>query len=291
MTLTGQEPAQLSKELRQYARSRSRPYYDQAADQKAASAYYRGIAPGADPAAFFDQLSRTLARTHVHQLGYNPSANLYPWVDLHPDGALHSIYSGHAMDVAKTIRQDYWNLQQTGARQSITVAGALAHPETAAAAIAVDEASRAFNCEHVVPQSWFHKSNPMRGDLHHLFACEPSCNSARGNLPYYDFPDYPRAIRSQCGRVDHDANHFEPEAGKGAVARATLYFLLRYPGVIDNYTRADLPTLLKWHHEHPPDLYEKHRNAAIAAVQGDRNPLIDHPEWADSIDFSRGLAS
>ncbi|MCE0446644.1 endonuclease [Streptomyces tricolor] len=39
-----------------------------------------------------------------------------------------------------------------------------------------------------MPQSWFAKREPMRGDLHHLFACEPECNSFRGNIPYTDFP-------------------------------------------------------------------------------------------------------
>lgn len=34
------------------------------------------------------------------------------------------------------------------------------------------------NCEHVVPQSWFDRNQPMRGDLHHLFACNPSCNKS-----------------------------------------------------------------------------------------------------------------
>lgn len=35
--------------------------------------------------------------------------------------------------------------------------------------------------------------------------------------------------------------------------------------------------------------YERHRNQAILEVQGNRNPLIDHPEWAEHIKFSRGL--
>jgi endonuclease I len=48
-----------------------------------------------------------------------------------------------------------------------------------------------FNCEHVVPQSWYAKAEPMRGDLHHLFACEPRCNSFRSNIPYFDFADFP----------------------------------------------------------------------------------------------------
>ena len=49
------------------------------------------------------------------------------------------------------------------------------------------EAQLPYNCEHVVPQSWFAHKEPMRGDLHHLFACESGCNSFRSNIPYFDF--------------------------------------------------------------------------------------------------------
>ena len=73
------------------------------------------------------------------------------------------------------------------------------------------------------------KREPMRGDLHHLFACESGCNSFRGNIPYFDFPDFEEAVREECGK--RVANKFEPAGGKGAVARATLYFLLRYPEI------------------------------------------------------------
>lgn len=148
-----------------------------------------------------------------------------------------------------------------------------------------------FNCEHIVPQSWFRKREPMRGDLHHLFACEPDCNSFRGNIPYFDFRDFGEAIRSDCGKKE--GNRFEPGAGKGIVARATLYFLLRYPGEIQANAQelpADrLKVLLDWHRIFPPGEYERHRNQAIFEAQGNRNPLIDFPEWGDRIDFAQGL--
>jgi endonuclease G, mitochondrial len=41
----------------------------------------------------------------------------------------------------------------------------------------------------VVPQPWFAKREPMRGDLHHLFACESRCNAFRGNTPFFDFAE------------------------------------------------------------------------------------------------------
>jgi endonuclease I len=36
--------------------------------------------------------------------------------------------------------------------------------------------------------------------------------------------------------------------------------------------------------------YERHRNFAIAELQGNRNPLIDHPDWAERIDFTAAWA-
>jgi endonuclease I len=153
------------------------------------------------------------------------------------------------------------------------------------------EANLPYNCEHVVPQSWFGKREPMRGDLHHLFACETECNGFRGNVPYFDFADFEEVIRDACGKLE--ATGFEPAAGKGPVARATLYFLLRYPGEINQstkeYTVDRIQQMLQWHRRFKVGRYEQHRNAAIFEKQGNRNPLIDFPEWADDIDFARGL--
>jgi len=44
-----------------------------------------------------------------------------------------------------------------------------------------------------------------------------------------------------------------------------------------------LGTLLQWHHEDPPDSLELYRNDIVYSFQGNRNPFIDHPEWADCL--------
>lgn len=36
--------------------------------------------------------------------------------------------------------------------------------------LALLETRLPFTCEYVVPRSWFDEREPMRGDLHHLFA-------------------------------------------------------------------------------------------------------------------------
>jgi endonuclease I len=131
----------------------------------------------------------------------------------------------------------------------------------------------------------------MRGDLHHLFACKPGCNSSRRDKAYYDFADYGAGSSDECGKGK--PHKFEPNHSKGAVARATLYFLLRYPREVNDAQREfeieRLPILIQWAQQSKPDLYEKHRNMTIYEKQGNRNPLIDYPEWVDKIDFRPGF--
>ncbi len=274
-----------------------RPYYDEAADQAARDRYYAALSPSLSPAKRFQQLHALLRDTHTTQLSYQAARldHLYPWVDLREEDGqrrLHSIYSGIAFDPETFIREDL-TISARLAAQVRELAMTERSLEALEARINLLEAQSPFNCEHVVPQSWFDKRSPMREDLHHLFACEANCNSFRSNIPYYQFPPEEEAFRSACGRRDSASTKFEPVAGKGVVARATLYFVLRYPRLIGNgrreLARERLPILLDWHQAEPVTHYELHRNAAIAAVQGNRNPLIDHPEWATEIDFEQGF--
>jgi len=157
-----------------------------------------------------------------------------------------------------------------------------------------------YNCEHVVPQSWFGKAEPMRGDLHHLFACESRCNSFRGNTPFVELshwppepeqaaePDLPDgvvadAVRPDCGKRTNAG--FEPDQGEGVAARALLFVTLRYPEVIepDELDPARYDDLLAWHAQDPVAEWERHRNATIHERQGNRNPFIDHPDRAAAL--------
>jgi endonuclease G len=252
-----------------------RPYLDPQDDERAA-AYYAALPNGGTPQARFLALSDLLTRTHTQTPRYDPAAEVYPWVDLWPDGKLRSLYSAREHAPEELIRAD----RAAQERRAALAAREGLNPEAL-------EAALPYNCEHVVPQSWFGAREPMRGDLHHLFACEPDCNSFRGNTPYFDFPDYGEALRSDCGR--RDPGEFEPAHGKGAAARATLYFLLRYPGVVRQYAERHLATLLAWHVTDPPGDWERHRNAAIFMRQGNRNPLIDRPDWGAEVAFMEGL--
>lgn len=278
----------LEEALQEYRSFSDREYYNADRDAAARQAYYQDIDWSQGGAALFEQLSSKVIGSHTTTLDYRPSKYVYPWVDLHPDGQLRSIYSNTAMSATRAIIED-WEIgqRQRQAENAMVFAQAAFSPEAAATAFAAQEAA-ALNCEHVVPQSWFSKTQPARGDLHHLFACESRCNSWRGNLPFDELKKANDDWRNQCGAVGPDRT-FEPAGGKGPAARATLYFLLRYPGVVGRYNDEDLAMLVDWSQKYPPTLWEKHRNQAIEELQGNRNPLIDFPEMASAIDFRRGL--
>ncbi|MGC0378946.1 endonuclease [Streptomyces sp. SAI-229] len=263
-------------------------YYDARADAAARDAYYAGVDTGAGGEELREALAELLKETHERRPSYDPSRMVYPWVDLHPDRRLRSVYSGKTFSPEEFIRADIAaETARLRGLQEFLLRESSAGPAELAAELDALEASLPFNCEHVVPQSWFRKREPMRGDLHHLFACEVTCNSFRSNIPYMDFPQFDEARREDCGL--REGNGFEPAHHRGAVARATLYFLLRYPKLVgdnEEFTEDRLPILLDWHQREPATEYELHRNAAIAEIQGNRNPFIDHPEWATDIDFS-----
>jgi endonuclease I/V8-like Glu-specific endopeptidase len=275
------------------------PYYSKVKDEADAQQYYGALGqlPN-NPQQAYTALRQLVASTHTTSVSYDKTrkTHLYPWVDLHQNGSkrlLFSIYSGKSIDPeellikemeieARIIGDEYYSLG----------------PEAVFEKLQTLEAQSLFNCEHTVPQSWFNKDEPMRGDLHHLFTCESNCNSFRGNTPYFQFDPLDEVFRDDCGRREPGGAgpaKFEPAAGKGAVARATFYFLLRYPGKIGDVAtelpKSRLNVLKQWATQSPPDLWEKHRNAAIFAVQGNRNPLIDRPEWLDKIDFAAGFGT
>ncbi|HEX8737693.1 MAG TPA: endonuclease [Pyrinomonadaceae bacterium] len=282
--------------IAEFQAAAERPYYDAEADGAAREEYYRDIQTnGLNERDFYQELSGLLKKTHTSGKSYKPAVHLYPWVDLHEDGAerrLKSIYSEQDFDPAELIAADFRIEREREELHRSMLANTkgfgMINEEHQFNLI---EAAMPYNCEHVVPQSWFLKKEPMRGDLHHLFACEIRCNGFRGNTPYFDFPDFHEVIKQDCGKSEE--NKFEPAAGKGAVARATLYFLLRYPGEINRtsreYTEDRIEAILKWHRDNAVTRHEKHRNAAIHEKQGNRNPLIDFPEWAERIDFMQGL--
>jgi deoxyribonuclease I len=270
-------------------------YYDQKQDELWIEHYYCDIKMnGSTPTQLFRELHQLTTRTHKFKHPYYVSKDqyLYTWVDLYVDGKLKSIYSGEQKNPIKVIEEDYKTIQKRfELYQRYLENDRLLSKEIEQQVFNISKQYR-FNAEHVVPQSWFKSKEPMKGDLHHLFACDPECNNARSNFPYFEFdPNLevnPLHYKDHCGT--YGIGHFEPEYGKGAVARASLYFLIRYPRKIMKKFRRNfnIPLLQRWHYQFPVSRYEKHRNRAIFEIQGNRNPFIDFPELIDKVDFMLG---
>ncbi len=227
----------------------------------AKSAYYGDIEQEKNPKKKLEQIQSKIQQHKAHPLGYTYqiAKHLYSAIDRREDGTVRSIYNREPIkhETAKMLEPNTipdYSSQQLVAMYSTTA------PEMLGAYLAFNAQKPRLNCEHVVPRSWFGKKEPMLSDLHHLFACDKKDNGARGNTPY--------------GR-------YQPKGGKGEVARATLYFMLRYPKVQLPYKESQITMLKEWAKQDPVSNFERRRNGLIEQIQGNRNPFIDYPELLD----------
>ncbi|WRU97632.1 helix-turn-helix domain-containing protein [Priestia filamentosa] len=168
-------------------------YYDEAKDREDIQSYYSGVDfEKTGSKELFTKLNDLVTRTHHTKLPYSTETRnyLYSWADLQENGKLKSIYSGQQQNPEEVIKEDYKAFLRREKAYNTLVTKDKRDEKTLEVMKESIEKENKYNCEHVVPQSWFDKGNPMRGDLHHLFACEPKCNSSRSNHPFYDFADY-----------------------------------------------------------------------------------------------------
>ncbi len=156
-----------------------------------------------------------------------------------------------------------------------------------------------WNREHLWPRAYgISKSSPANTDLHHIRASDVKVNADRGHL-YFDETEG----ESTAGvRYSADKDSWEPPREvKGDIARALFYMAIRYEGNEPNEVDLELTdtpdiskrhhgklsVLLDWHRLDPVSPEEITRNTKIFRnYQGNRNPFIDHPEFAIRV-FSR----
>ncbi len=147
------------------------------------------------------------------------------------------------------------------------------------------------NTEHTYAQSWFTASASVeKADLHHLFVTESTVNSTRGNLPFgkaitttTTFPSFNGYV-SKKGTDYNGQIVFEPaDQHKGDLARALLYFNVRYEESLFIQNVDQLPACIQWNYLDPPSPAEIARNNQIYSVLSNKNPFVDHPEYVTSI--------
>jgi len=164
-----------------------------------------------------------------------------------------------------------------------------------------------YNREHTFPQSWFNQASPMKNDVVQVLPTDGYVNGKRSNYPYSEVGS--ATWTSQNGSKLGTSNAagfsgtaFEPiDEFKGDVARIYFYMATRYENVIANWqsnANADdvldgtsdhvydnwfLDLMMQWHEQDPVSQKELDRNNDIYDYQNNRNPFVDHPEYAESI--------
>uniref|UniRef100_A0A7S3V1X9 Uncharacterized protein n=1 Tax=Aplanochytrium stocchinoi TaxID=215587 RepID=A0A7S3V1X9_9STRA len=166
-----------------------------------------------------------------------------------------------------------------------------------------------WNREHVFPRSrGVGDEGPDYSDMHNLFPCDASLNSARSNKLFDEcspsdnckFPATGGSSVAASGSGSSPDFWQIPTVVRGDVARAIFYMATRYsddtePNTVElkieecisscgSNTFGRLSTLLKWNEDDPPDAKEIARNNAICSdYQGNRNPFVDYPDLVNRV--------
>jgi endonuclease I len=172
-----------------------------------------------------------------------------------------------------------------------------------------------YNREHSFPRAWFGGTvAPMNTDLFHIMPTDKYVNGKRGNLEYGEVSSPSQTFNngSKIGSNtfgSFSGTVFEPiDEYKGDFARNYFYMVTRYENVISSWPGSGMldgsndqsfadwaiEMLIEWHTNDPVSKKEQDRNDAIYAIQHNRNPYIDHPEfvniiWSGEVSTSSGL--
>ncbi len=157
-----------------------------------------------------------------------------------------------------------------------------------------------YNREHTWCQSWMGSTEPASSDLFHIFPTDGYVNGRRSNYNYGTVSSATWTSKNggklgPCTYPGFTGTVFEPIDGyKGDVARAAFYFSCRYYtedaafSTSDGTSKSDILTwyanlLYDWSIKDTVSAKEKSRNDLAYGFQKNRNPFIDHPEFAAEI--------
>ena len=158
-----------------------------------------------------------------------------------------------------------------------------------------------YNREHTWPQSKFASDTPMQTDLFLVYPTDYHVNNKRSDYPYGKVGSITETFTngSKLGSNTYPGCPvglcYEPiDSFKGDIARTYFYISTCYRNDSAKFSTWEMATrvnlnpwavqmLLEWHHMDPVSKKEIDRNNAVYGIQGNRNPFIDHPEYADCI--------
>ncbi|NPA36827.1 MAG: T9SS type A sorting domain-containing protein [Chlorobi bacterium] len=220
-------------------------------------------------------------------IGYDALYDAYVKTDIKPDNTVWDMYSDVPGGTPSYVY--YYNEEETCGEYS--------------------GEGDCFNREHSFPQSWFEEASPMKADLFHVYPTDGYVNNRRSSYPYGETtsPSWTSTNGSKVGTCTYPGYSetiFEPiDEYKGDLARSYFYMATRYENLIasweSNSETADdvldgtsdhvfedwqLNLLLKWNNDDPVSSKEIARNDSVYYLfQHNRNPFIDHPEYAELI--------
>ncbi len=166
-----------------------------------------------------------------------------------------------------------------------------------------DSEGDCYNREHSWPKSWFtgnENSVPGR-DLHHIFPTDGYVNQQRSDNPFGEVQTASKTFQngSKLGTckssLGYSGTVYEPiDEYKGDFARAYFYMSVRYYTEDSDWNTSAMTNkseikswaitmLLNWSDNDPVSDKEIARNNAVYAIQNNRNPFIDNPEYARKI--------
>ncbi len=239
------------------------------AEAATVDSYYAGLNENLTGLTFRAELADLITETHTYNPSYDGLRNIFDDTDADPNksGNILWFYTG----------------------TSVSFSGSF---------------SDGTNREHVWPKNngqAFPAESDAGSDAHHLRPTNTNLNSTRSNNSFGEVPQTTANIVKEAGSSSYgnlcytSGGLFYPGVGyRGATARILMYVQTRWGGSDEynlsfvlgagnNKTIGDIEDLMKWHIEEPPTEAEKARNEAVYAIQGNRNPFIDHPEYAEMI--------
>ena len=205
-----------------------------------------------------------------HVVSYNGLINAFAYTDCKPNGKIWDIYSNIEYSPSTGLCGEY------------------------------EHEGDCWNREHTWPQSWFNESTTPRSDLFHVYPTDGYVNGQRSNYPYGEVnnPIYTSGNGSKlgpCVTSGYSSRVFEPiDEYKGDIARGYFYMSVRYYSEDSDWGTSGMTNkseilpwamtmLLRWSDEDPVSEKEIARNNAVYGYQNNRNPFIDHPEYAHMI--------
>lgn len=234
--------------------------------------YYASLDTTLTGEAFRTQLANLITTTHKKQTSYDDLRNVFQKSDADPNnkGNILLFYTGTSVSFSGNF------------------------------------GSANVDREHVWPKNAgnaFPEKTECGSDAHHLRPCNKNINSTRSNYSFGEVAQTSSNLVKEDGSSNYgnSANGkdamcylsgglFYPAKGyRGATARILMYVQTRWGNKFDltfvdgagkNKTIGDFDALYKWHLEEPPTDEEIRRNQVVYEIQGNRNPFIDHPEYA-----------